>query len=384
MGVRVSRRVLLLALLAALHPASVPAQEAGETVVKRGVIADDLYLAGGDVDVLGEVSGDVVAAGGRVVVGRLVRGDVIVLGGSVDVTGRVLDDVRAAGGAVTIDGEVAGDAIAAGARVRLTPETKVRGRAWLAGGEVDVSGSVGRWLKAAAGRVRISGEVRGDVELAAREIEILPSARIEGDLTYYSPQPARIDPAARIAGTITHRRSALADEAAGAARTALRLSLIASLVGLMLAGTVLFLLLPGFTISAARTAVVEPWKSLGLGFALFVAVPAAAGLLMATIVGVPLGLTVMALYVVSLLLGILTAAFSLGDLGVRLLARGREVSKGVRVLSLVGALLVLYVLRMIPVVGWVILPVALLFGLGASIIATYRVYAAAGLRAPLA
>ncbi len=133
---------LLVGLLLALHLCVVLAQGAGRAVIKRGVIADDLYVAGGKVDILAEVKGDVIAAGGRVSVGQLVEGDVMVAGGSVTVTGQVLDDVRATGGAVTIDGDIGGDVVVSGGSVSLTPETHVSGRTWLAGGEVVIQGTL--------------------------------------------------------------------------------------------------------------------------------------------------------------------------------------------------------------------------------------------------
>jgi len=149
------------------------------------------------------------------------------------------------------------------------------------------------------------------------------------------------------------------------------------LLGLMVAGIVLFLLLPNFTVSAARTIRSDPWKSLGLGFALLVATPVAGVLLMITILGVPLALTLFALYFVSLLLGFLTAAFFVGDIGVRLLRRGQELSKGWRILSLLAALIGLALLQWIPIVGGVILFLILLFGLGAWGLHMYRTYAGA-------
>lgn len=367
--------MVLFGLLLALDVAPVTAQEAGKTVVKRGVISEDLYVAGGRVDILAEVAGDVIAAGGRVTIGQVVTGDVIVIGGDVAVTGQVLDDVRAAGGIVTINGKISGDVIAAGGSVSVTPETTVGGKAWLAGVDVEVRGTIHRWLRAAAKTIRISGQIEGDVKLVAQEIEVLPTARIEGNFTYTSPREAKIDPAAQIRGAVTHRRAEFPEDVARTAAAMVWIGRILLFPGLMAAGIVLFLLFPGFTVSAARTIKSNPWKSLAAGFALLVSTPVAGVLLCITILGIPLGLAVFALYFVSLLVGFLTAAFFLGDLGTRLFRRGPELSKGWRVLSLVVALIVLGLARLIPVVGIMILFLALLFGLGASSVHGYRAYA---------
>lgn len=351
--------LLALWTLLAARPAAAQAPEP--------VPADDVYVAGGDVVLPGEVAGDAVAAGRRVSVGPLVRGDAILAGGSVVIGGQVLDDVRAAGGEVLVNGPVGDDLIAAGGRVRLAPGARVGGRAWLAGGEVEVAGDAGRELRAAAGRVRLGGRVQGNVELAAEEVEILSTARIAGNLIYRSARPARIAPGAQIAGRITHIRTEPSE-------TALRTGVVASgivfIVGLALAGSVLFLLLPGITLSAARTIGSDPWRSLALGFALLVSIPFLAVLLMVTVIGIPLGLVLLALYPVMLLLGFLAAAFFLGDAGLRRLRR--PPSKGLQLGAFIGALVLLALLSQVPGVGGLVAFLALLFGLGAWGLRLYR------------
>jgi cytoskeletal protein CcmA (bactofilin family) len=365
--------MLALGLMLALGPSTLSAQEAGPTILKRGVIAEDVYASGGRVDILAEVDGDVVAAGGRVSVGRLVKGDVIAAGGDVSIAGKVLDDVRAAGGLVTIDAHIAGDAVAAGGSVSLRPESQVDGKAWLVGGDIEVHGTVGKRLRAAGGRIRIAGDVHGDVDLVARRIEILPGARITGSLTYRSPQEAKIDPAAHIGGTLT--RLPAPARLATVSRGVAWIAGVVFLASLMVSGIVLLLLFPNFSTAAARTVATDPWKSLGMGIAVLVATPVAAGLLMSTLLGMPLGLTILSLYFVSLLWGFLTAATFVGDLGIRLFRGGP--SKGWRVLSLIAALVVLAIIGAIPIVGAVILFLALLFGLGAWTVHGYRTYARA-------
>lgn len=369
---RQTRWISLVGLILALEPAGAMGQEVGGTVLKRGAFAEDLYVAGGRVDVLASVEGDVIAAGGRVTIGRLIRGDVIAAGGEVTVAGEVLDDVRLVGGLVALDGRIGGDTVAAGGSVRLSPEARVAGRAFLAGADVEVRGAIGRSLRAAGRTIRIDGEVEGDANLVAQDIEILPSARIMGNLTYTSPREARIDPAAQIRGTVTHRPTEIPDQARGAGGRILWAVGVVLLLGLMVAGMVLVLLFPRFTLSAARTVGSDPGKSLAVGFAVLVAAPPAAGLLMVTVVGIPMGLALLALYPVSLLAGLLTGAMFLGDLGTGL---GRwQPSKIWRVLLLMAALTLLGLLGAIPIVGVAVLFLALLFGLGALAVHGFRAY----------
>ncbi len=374
---RWSRRVLILwVCLAVVDASRLLAQEAGGTILIRGTRPDNVYAAGGTIDVLADLEKDLLAAGGTLTIRQLVNGDVTVAGGSVTISGQVHDDVRAAGGTLIIGAAVGGELVAAGGQVTLAPEGSVSGRAWLSGGRVEVSGTVGRELSVAAGAVTIGGQIGGDVLLVAKDIAVLPTARIQGNLSYTSPSEAKIDPAAHIVGAITpHRAEPPVAQGKRIARLVWAVVRGAIVLGLIVAGLVLVWLFPDFTSAAAGTVARAPWRSAGLGFALLVATPVAALLLSITIVGLPLGLAVLALYGVSLLCGCLTAAIFVGDLGARWGRREAGLARGRRVLFLALALILLALLSLIPIVGGVILFVALICGLGAWSYQAYRRYA---------
>lgn len=360
-------RIALIAALLTLGSRAA-AQQVGETVTKRGTIQEDQYLAGGTVDVKADVQGDVVVAGGNIVIGERVTGDVLAAGGTVDVGGEVLDDVRAVGGTVTLAGHVGGDAIAAGGTVVLGPGASVGGRAWFGGGDVQVAGRIARSLKAGAGKIVISGVVEGDVQLSADQVEILPSARITGSLSYRSPNEARIDPAAVIGGGVVrlpyHRPSL-------AAVVLRRLLWIAALGAL---GAVLILSFPGFSLGAVRTLGGEPWKALGLGAAVLVGGPVVAALLIVTVIGSVLGIAGLVVYALALLAGFLTGVFCTGDMMLGWLRRAAPASPGASILALVVGLIVIALVRWIPVLGGLVVFGVLLFGLGALVLHGYRAW----------
>lgn len=355
------RTTFLLSLLAVLSSVGVPpalAQQAGPTVIQRGEIREDSYLAGGTVYGLASVRGDLTAAGGQVTIENEVTGDVLAAGGSVTVRARVGDDVRAGGGNVTLAGEIGDDAIAAGGSVMLAPGAAVGGRAWFAGGNIEVHGKVAKTLRAAGGHITIGGDIGGDAELAGERIDIGPGAVIHGNLHYRSRHEARIDSGAKIIGTIT--REELPVRAGGAAFA--RLGFIASL---MLAAIVLYLLFPNASLSAARAMRDAPWKSLGLGLALLVGIPLVIVLLFVTLLGVWLALSLLALYLVFLLLGYLTGVLCLGDIGLGLIVpKKKKPTRAWRALSIVAVLVALWVIGFIPVLRGLVGFAVLLFGLG--------------------
>ncbi len=362
---------LIIALAALLvTAASAPrAQEAGDSVIKRGTINEDIYLAGGSVDVQATVEGDVVAAGGSVSVAENVRGDAMIAGGNVMLRGRINDDVRAAGGTVTVDATIGDDALIAAGNLVIAPSTTIGGRAWLAGGDLEIGGRIGRELRAAGGHIVIAGEIRGDAEVVGERIEVRPTAVIHGSLRYMSAEEATIDPAAKIAGGIV-RLSGKPREMAPAA-AGVRLGV---LVSLAVTGAVVILLFPVAAPAAAATIGAAPWKSLGLGLAVLAATPLLVLLLFVTLIGVWLALTLLALYLVALLLGHLTGVLWLAGWGLGKVRRARPLTTGWRILAFVLALIALALIGLVPVLGGLIALALLLAGLGALSLSGWRRY----------
>jgi cytoskeletal protein CcmA (bactofilin family) len=369
---RIAWRILLLTLLLLFPSSALLAQEFGESVTRSGTVKEDIYLAGSTVNLAVVAEGDVTAAGGNLTIGDEIKGDALLAGGSVTIRGKLRDDVRAAGGAVTLDAEVGDDALLAGGNVVLAPSTSVGGRAWLAGGRIDIAGRIGRELKAAGGNIAISAEVMGNAMLAGETIEIKPGAVIHGNLRYMSPNAATIDKAAMIKGTITHlpsprhERGAVGTAAAG----------IGILISLMVTGTVLLLLFPRFAVAVTDRIAQAPWKSLGLGLAVLAATPLVIILLFVSLIGLWLGFILLAAYLVALLAGYLSGVLSAGEIMLKRLRRQTGLTRGWRVAALVIMLVMVGVLGLVPGLGGLLIFALLLFGLGSLAWQVYRAIAA--------
>jgi cytoskeletal protein CcmA (bactofilin family) len=366
-------RAIVASTLILLPAVLVLAQDAGENVVRQGAITEDLYLAGGTVEVRGQVEGDVVAAGGTVRVSETVRGDVLVAGGSVEVAATVSDDVRAAGGEVEVGGTIGDHLAAAGGTVRLAPAASVGGRAFLAGSTVRIDGKIGGNLRAAGESIVIRGEIGGDAELAGERIEIAPGAVIRGQLRYASRNEARIDSGATIGGAITRTELEPGAPPRGPAAAAARFGFLTLLA---VAAIVLALLLPRFSLAAARGLREAPWKSLALGLAVFATGPVVIVLLFATVIGTFVALPLMALLPVLLLAGFLTAMISLSDYGLQRLGRAEGAGQGLRALAIAAAFLALWLLCFVPGLGPLLLLVLLWFGVGALSLSLWQRYRA--------
>lgn len=341
-------------------------QEAGETVDRRGTVNDDYYAAGGTVAIDAKVNGDVVAVGGTVTIDNQISEDVNVAGGTVTVRGQMQDDVRVGGANLTIDADVGDDLMAVGGVIEITSSSRISGKALLAGGTIDMNGTVNEDMMMGGGEMVIAGTVHGNVVIGADRILIKDSARIDGDLTYQSPRQADIRPGAVVAGKITYNETEEYHRPP-------RFSVFFPVVTLTVAGIAMLLVFPNFTQAASARLVKEFWKNLGLGFALLVATPVAAIVLMALVVGLHVGLPVLLLYAVALLVAFLLGAFYVANYGARLLkfdtsTRGRQIA------ALIGAMLVLILLCLIPVLGGLMIFVLWTSALGAGTLQLYEVY----------
>jgi cytoskeletal protein CcmA (bactofilin family) len=371
-----TRTCLAAAALTLVVPASgarAADSQIGQTVVQSGPsVTSDLYAFGGRVDIQADVEGDLLAGGGRVVSAGRVRGNLVVAAGSVAAGGTVVRNVRAAGGAVTISSYVGRNLSAAGGTVVVTPEAVIGGRARLIGGEVRVAGTVKKKFYAVGAVVVLAGEFLSDVELVAQEIEVLPTARIKGRLTYWSARDARIDREATIQGAVIHNLPELPRALRRSGTALVTVSRLLFMAGLIVTGVGLYLLFPGYTVRVSRTIGSDPVKSLGIGVLLVAVLPVIAILTMLTILGIPLGLILFGFYFAALLVGFLVTAFYLGDMGARVFHRHGRHSRAARVLWLILALAVLALVNQLPTVGGAAMAAAVLLGLGALCLHTWR------------
>ena len=358
---RASRIALLTGFIIILPASILFADDVGERVIKTGTFDDDVYLAGGEVELQATVNGDVSVAGGELDLDGEIKGDLMAAGGRVFLRGSVSDDVRVAGGEVNVLASVGDDVIAAGGRVRLDRKAKVGGRAWISGGDIRIDSQIAQELRAAGGRIVLTGQVQGDVYLRSAQIEIGPGAVINGNLYTHGPSEAHIEEGAKIVGEIKHTEVKVP-----AAEIVARLVGVALvlLIGLMVAAVVLYLLFPDFSQRASQSLRNEPWPCLGFGLAVFAGTPVVIILLFSLAVGALLALLLLAAYLMMLLLGYFTGALFIGEAGLRLIGKS-EPSTTWRAIGLCVALLLLVVVNAIPLIGSLIFWLVLLGGIGA-------------------
>jgi len=354
---------LLIAFLIGLTTFPVRAQVKVDNIEPVTIdLGTDHFVAGSNVAVNRSVPGDLLAAGRAVVSDSTVGGDAVLAGGSVHLNGNVSQSVYAAGGQVIVNGTISRNARLAGGNVEIAPSSRIDGGVSVGGGQARVSGSIGGYLQAAGGSLYINGPIGGDVEAAVGQLELGPNARIRGRLRYRSRQALKQDPAAQVSGGI-EQLPPLAPQAPrrGLGRGA---SWIWTL-GLMLLVAILLLVLPGFLTSVIETLESRPGASALLGFALLVCIPVASVILLITLVGAPLGLLSMTAYMALLLVGYVAAGAALGDWVWKRLRRGNAPATRPQIGAAIGGILAVAIIGRVPLLGGLVIFVALLLGIGA-------------------
>ena len=366
----VAKTAGLLSLLLALAGCSVH-YDSDETV--RRTFGSDYFAAGGMLNLTDPVAGDAFLAGAQVNTASEVKGDLMAAGAEVSIGGGIGDDLYVAGGEVQVDAIVAGNARVAGGEVGLGPATVVDGSVSLSAGRIRFEGSTRGYLQASGGVVHIDGTVDSDAEVRAEEIEIGPETRIAGKLIVHGPRAPTIPAGAQIAGGVEFHEGDVSwrveeHEVARDVRTVAHgVGSLLWIIGVFVAGTLFTLAFPGYSARAADWIGREPLRSLGLGFVLLICLPVLAVLLIITIVGIPLALILVMLYVPLLFLGWVTAALFVARKGLSLVRRDHPASTGMTLLALLLAVLALWALGQVPVLGGWVTFAALLLGIGALV-----------------
>jgi cytoskeletal protein CcmA (bactofilin family) len=354
---------LLLALLSVLGwVAGTHAQSfrrANTVIVPSGqTVNSTLFAAGRTVDVAGDINGDLFCAGVNVTVSGRVRGDILCAAQNLTVTGQVTGDVRLVGQNVTLGGLITGNATIMAQSLTQQSRSAVQGDMSLAGQDATLNGRIGRDVASATQTLTIGGPVGRNVSANVDKLHLGSGANITGSVTYASNNTLSRASGAQVNGTVskhapaTHKHHGIGGVSAAVGW----LSLLYMYITFVVTAIVLALVLPGLFERGAAVA----WSRLGMTFLIglvsSIVVPVVLMLLMATVIGLPLALLCGLVWLVALLMAGPVAAYLLG----RRILRS---STSPVLLMLVGAAIV-FLLYLLPWVGWVFWLVGTWFGLG--------------------
>lgn len=333
------------------------------TIGPNEVINDDLYVAANTIDIQGTINGSLIAVGNTITVSGLVTRDVNATGTNIAVPGEVQGSARLAGSQVTVSGKIDGDLIAAGSMLTLTGQGSVGRDVLAAGSTVAFIGPIARNVKVAGSDVTFSGPVGGNVTAYDTTLKLDTGAAIQGNLQYTSNQNVSIAGGAAVTGS-TQRFTPSNGPTIGS----YLLGWIQTLVGFFLLGLLVIFLVPRFNTRAVDAYRKAPWSRLAVGLSVLMVVPVvavAAFVLGLFVGGWWLAFFLMAGYMLALALGFTLVGEMVGRFTLERLGQ-RNVHA---LVALLIGLVILLVVSSIPVIGWLVGLLAVIYGIGAVIMA---------------
>jgi cytoskeletal protein CcmA (bactofilin family) len=336
------------------------------TIASDRQINDDLYVTAGQVNLHGHATRDVIVAAGSFDFDGTIDGSLTMLAGEATLKGTIGRSVRVAAGQVEISGPIGGDLVVTGGSVKVTSSGRVAGDLLLAGGNVDVRGTVDGKVQGYAASFTAGGTFNQSVDVKTQSIDVLPTARVTGNLDYTSPNTASIPGSAQIGGQVAHTESSpfRGDWRSRGAWTSHLVRLLRTLI----VGAAIVLLFPR---ASARTAnaVRRLLPSLGMGILFIWLLPLIAILLLVTVIGIPLALLVVIAYLIALYLSQVFVGLMIGRF---ILPRSwDDGTRGFNLLAVVLGVIIITLLKMIPVpfVPTAVGIVVTLLGLGGLVLA---------------
>ncbi len=344
------------------------------TIAKGEIINDDLLVAAQTVEIFGTVNGDVYAGAETIRINGIINGSLHAGGGIVYLSGRVSQNAYVGAGNVIVSNAIIGDSLLVGAgNVSIDADSSISGSILAGTGSITINSPVKRNIFAGAGNADVNSAVGGEVRIGAGNISIGPNAKIAKDL-YYAlgdrTTEINISDSATIGGTINKTENKftgknnleLARKDLPKAFATFRLAAnIFSLIGVLIVGLICLKLFNKTFSESAKRVTNSFWTSLGTGFLICIAIIPALIILALTIVGIPLAGLVILVFLINMYLAKIVAGLSLG---IWLSEKSGWKKPSVYAVFAAG-MTAIYLLKMIPFLGFFISLVVLWTGLGA-------------------
>ena len=338
-------------------------------------IGDRYVIAAGGISMDGLQSGDLFGWAPKVSVGGEIQGDLFAGANSIDVSGTVRDSTRLFAQTVDISGTIEGDLLIFAATLTLKEGAHITG---------DIFGSVAHFIhmgrvdgniRLTTGESRIEGSVGKDLRLKADTISIDEGAQIEGDLIYKSRTELPASVADYVAGEIVHeivKDDEDADEKKFTIGTVI--GWLYWPVAAFILGAILLALCGKHKQLPVQRMNEEGWIGLAVGVLALPVLAVASFFAILLVLTIPLGIIGIFLFFILLFVGKIPTAVWLGR---RILSFGRE-SEPSPYLSLALGLFAIYLLKLIPYLGWVVWYAVTSAGIGAMILAIVALRRASG------
>lgn len=363
--------VMFVSVFAYVGAANAQSFKAGDNVgLAAGEIVDSaLFAAGNNVNIAGTVNGDVYCAGETVNISGTVNGDVMCAGQTITISGTVNGNARLAGQTVNLSGTIADSATIGGQSVTIDT-TGIIGRDLLGGSNaISINGKVSRDVTMGAQNLTINGTVGRDINGAVDVLNVGSTGVVLGSVDYTSKNELSVATGGKVAGVVT-RTEPKADQKYDMRPEAVVGMAIGSAFYVFIATIVfalaLALMFPKILENAAVLTKKSPGKTILHGLVAWIVAPVVILILLMTVVGIPVALFALFAWTIIMMV---SSSFSGYILGKLILNK----SKSPILIMLVGASIIA-VAMMIPFLNFFVFIVAGMFGTGAVMMQSRKLF----------
>lgn len=371
------RRTLLTLITFFFLPAVVCASSmpgasfiAARSLLSASSSPGNAYATGVSVVITAPIDGDLSAVGGSIISAAPVGGDSLLLAGSIQSRAPIGGDIRIMGGSIHVEKSIAGDLVAFGFSV--FDDARVAGNVFIVAANTTLTNGASGPVTIYGNNISLAGDFKGDVNIVASgRLTLVPGTTIRGALSYESPEPAFIPASVTIDGGTTYTNTSYLPDI-GASRFLALFSLGFFLLIRILSVLILAGLLAGLFPKLARKVVDRAYTKSPqsilltalLGFAVCVAAPVLALMLILTFVGIGLAFLLLLAYLLIIFLAFLYAGILLGSLYARRFLLREIVLWRDGVLGM----LALSLIALVPVVGSLVVASLVFFAEGALLL----------------
>lgn len=313
-------------------------------------VNENLYVAGGNINISGQPQADVMAAGGTILINGNVGQDLTAAGGNISALGAIGQDARIVGGTIIINKNVGGDLMVLGGQITVEQGATVSGETALFGGQILINGNLNKNLYIWGGDVQINGKIAQNVKIkVSKSLTISSGAQINGNLEYWAPKQAIIESGAKISGKTTfnlYQPRTIKTNFLGVAGFAWLLSLLISLASAL----AIYFIFKEQIKNLLMYVGANFWKETLRGFVLAVVIPVAIIIFLVTVIGVILGILGALVYILFALISYILTPILLGTIIFRLVLKQPKFSASW--LSVVVGVFVLRIVGFVPILGW--------------------------------
>jgi cytoskeletal protein CcmA (bactofilin family) len=321
-------------------------------------IDSSVYYAGSSIDIAGTINGDVYCVAQTLNISGTINGDVICAAQSVNITGEVDGSLRVAAQTINISGQTKGNSTVFSQSANLIDGAKI-GRD-LNGAStqliINQGALVARDVTIGAEIMNINGQIGRNAEVAVENLSLGPESKIKGNLTYYSNKDVSKQQGAEIAGSVTKK---VPD--ASKNRNLLVSPFASILFGLFILGSmlltslVLVLIFPKVFKDTVKSSDKKTGKSIILGSISLFLMPIVIIFLLITVIGIPLAILLLLGWSIIMFLSGPFFAYYVGS---------KLINNNNAILIMLAGSVVLLILYAIPVINFLALLAAGIFGSG--------------------